>query len=163
MPEKAVAASAAERPYRPSATIQDIMDSMVDPSADYIWDSVKTIVDIKGTHDFQPSSDAQWLEVRRRAIILSEVANLLAVPGRRVSNREKTYDGNVLNVGEIQKRVDSNHAALVGFASNLRDVSGQLVAAADKKDPAAIFGLGQTLDGVCEACHVVFWYPEERR
>jgi hypothetical protein len=139
------------------------MDSVVDPSADYIWKSVRTIVDAKGIHDYQPRTEADWHEVRRRAILLAEVANLLDVPGRRVAHGDRTYeDHQQLNVAEIQKRIDSNHAALVGFAAALRDTGLKLVAAADKKDVGAITQLGSTLDSVCEACHLVFWYPEDK-
>ena len=37
-------ASTSGADFRTTATIKDIMDSVVDPSADYIWDSVSTIV-----------------------------------------------------------------------------------------------------------------------
>jgi hypothetical protein len=54
--------------YRTTATIKDIMDSMVDPGADFIWESVATIISAKGVEDRAPHTDEEWKEVRRRAI-----------------------------------------------------------------------------------------------
>jgi hypothetical protein len=158
----AAAPPAAASPYQAAATFQEIMDSEVDFSSDYIWKAVATIVDAKGVHEFQPRNDAEWHEFRRRAVILMEAANLIDVPGRRIANGDKTVeDGQPLPTAEIQKRYDAQHDQLVGFASALRDVSAKLVAAADKKDVAAVTDLGGVLDEVCEDCHKVFWYPDE--
>src|SRR4029450_13894418 len=70
--------------FRTTATIKDIMDSVVDPSADYRWDSVATIVTKKGTEERRPRTDMEWQEVRRRAIALLEATNLLLMAGRHV-------------------------------------------------------------------------------
>ena len=41
-------------PFRTTASIKDIMDSLVDPSADVLWESVATIVSAKGTEERRP-------------------------------------------------------------------------------------------------------------
>ena len=69
-------------------------------------------------------------------------------------------DNEPLPVAEIQKRLDTQHDQLEGFAAGLRAVSLQLIAAADRKDAPAIKTLGSALDQVCEDCHLVFWYPQ---
>jgi hypothetical protein len=71
--------------YRTTATIKDIMDSIVDPSADFIWESVATVISAKGTEERAPHTDEEWKEVRRRAIMLLEATNLLQIPGRQVA------------------------------------------------------------------------------
>lgn len=152
---------AAGSPYQATATFQEVMDAAVDAPADYIWNAVSTISDETGVHENQPRTDEEWHEFRRRAVLLAESANLMSVPGRRVATGDKTLEAQeALPVAEIQQRLDSNHDALVGFAGALREVSLKLVAAADKRDVAAITDLGGTLDQVCESCHMVFWYPE---
>jgi hypothetical protein len=148
--------------YKPVATYQEIMDSIVDPAGDYIWKSVATSVDSKGFHETQPHTAIEWHEFRRRAVILVEAANLIAVPGRRVANGTKTVeDGGLLEVEKIQRRLDAQHDELVDFAGALRDIGVKLVAAADQQDATAVTEHGGTLDEVCEACHKVFWYPDE--
>lgn len=147
--------------YHPTATFQEIMDSVVDPSADFVWNSVSTMSDESGIHEKQPRTDEEWHEVRRHAIVLAEAANLIAVPGRRVANGSTTVENkDALDVTTIQQRLDTRHEELVGFASAMREIAVRLVAAADKKDTVEITDLGGTLDEVCESCHKVFWYPE---
>src|SRR5436189_5377630 len=75
----------AQAEYRPTATIKDIMDSMVDPGADYIWDSVETVVSAKGVEEKLPRTDEEWKEVRRHAVMLMEATNALQIPGRHVA------------------------------------------------------------------------------
>lgn len=153
---------AAISPYQPTATFQEIMVSVVDPSADFIWDAVSTTVDATGVHEVQPHTDAEWHELRQRAVLLAEAANLIAVPGRRAANGDRTLeDSQPLEVTKIQQRLDSRHEELVGFASAMRDVSVKLMASADKRDVEAITDLGGMLDEVCEACHKVFWYSDQ--
>src|SRR5262245_43650331 len=72
-------------PFRPTATIKDIMDSMVDPSADVLWESVATIVSAAGTEERQPRTDEEWANVHRRAVELVEATNLLLIEGRHVA------------------------------------------------------------------------------
>ncbi len=146
--------------YQPSATFQELMDSIVDPAADHIWDAVTFTSDASGEHEKKPTTAEDWQQFRRAAITLIESANLLAVPARRVAVSAKTAEGEELAVAAIQQRLDTRHAEIVGFASALRDVGNKLVTAADRQDVAAVTELGGTLDNVCEACHRVFWYPE---
>jgi hypothetical protein len=156
------ATPAAESPYKPTATFQEVMDSAVDPSADYIWNAVSTTVDKSGIHERKPVTDEDWHQLRRRAVLLAESANLIAVPGRKAANNTKTLEeGIALDPEPIQKRLDANHAQLVGFAEALRQIAIKLVEAADHKDPVAVTEAGGTLDEVCEDCHKVFWYPDD--
>jgi hypothetical protein len=153
--------AAAIGPYRPTSTFQEIMDSVVDQSSDVVWKSVSTRADATGVHEFKPKTDAEWFEVRRRAVILVEAANLIDVPGRRVANGDKSVEEKAtLDVAQIQQRLDTQHQVLVGFSDALRDVSVKLLDAIDRRDTAAIGDLGGTLDEVCEDCHKVFWYPD---
>jgi hypothetical protein len=147
--------------YKPTATFQEIMAGIVDPSSDFIWDSVSSMSDASGMHEKQPRTDEEWLEVRHHALMLAEAANLIAVPGRRVADGFNTIETKeALDATTIQQQLDTRHEELVGFASGLREIAVKLVAAADKKDTSGITKLGGTLDEVCESCHKVFWYPD---
>ena len=76
--------------YAPTATIKDIMLSIVDPSADVVWLSVTTVQSSAGTVDTAPKNDEEWKKVRQGAIALTEASNLLMMPGppRGWSRRE---------------------------------------------------------------------------
>src|SRR5687767_13080996 len=71
--------------FRPTATIKDIMVSVIDPEADVLWNSVATIVTASGTEEREPRTDEDWATLRRSAIQLVEATNLLRVPGRHVA------------------------------------------------------------------------------
>ena len=43
-----------ETDYRPTATIKDVVDSTVEPSADFLWDAVATDVTAKGVKERAP-------------------------------------------------------------------------------------------------------------
>ena len=96
-----------ESPYRPTATVKDIMDSIIDPSADFLWDSVATIVTLAGTEERQPRSDEEWRNVRRRAIQVIEGTNLILMPDRHVARPgERSENPNVeLEPEQIETRI----------------------------------------------------------
>ena len=46
--------------------------------------------------------------------------------------------------------------------TKLRDVAMESVAAIDKKSPDDLVEAGDHLDKACEACHLVYWYPNDK-
>jgi hypothetical protein len=147
------------------ASIQELMDAVIDPSADALWDSVSITTTKKGTVFHQPHSDEEWQEVRRRAIALIEGTNLLVMDGRRlVAPGSPVLDqgtSGVLGAEEGQKKLDSQHASFVQFAKALREAGTQMLAAIDKKDATGMMDAGAAMDGICESCHLTFWYPNQ--
>jgi cytochrome c556 len=149
-----------------TATIQDLMDGIVDPSADTLWDSVAYIASTQGIEDRRPRTEDEWKAVRTSAITLIESANLLSMPGRRVA---ADAPGSVapglgeLSHAEIQQRIGAGHESFVQFARNLQDAALKALAAIDAKDPQGLMDAGGTIDEACEACHVTYWYPNQNR
>src|SRR5262245_28856878 len=67
-------------------TMKDIMDAMVDPSADALWEAVSVTINSDGEIiENVPKTAEEWAAVRRNAIILIEAANLLVIPDRAVA------------------------------------------------------------------------------
>jgi cytochrome c556 len=153
-------------PFKPTAGIQDLMAGMIDPSADFLWESVSTTVTEQGTEEKQPRTDEEWKEVRRQAIILTESANLLLIEGRRVASEGKQLEdhgtpGN-LTLEQTEQAITKERATFVGFSQALHDAGAAMLKAADNKDVQAMMSAGETLDGVCEGCHLKFWYPGQK-
>src|SRR6478735_227003 len=147
-------------PFRLTASIRELMDSEIDPAADFIWASVASISTRAGLEERQPRTDEEWLEVRRHAITLIEATNLLVMDGRRVSHRFEPASGaGELDTDQAQQKIDANRVAFVALAERLRDTGLQTLAAIDAKDPVRLFDLGGSIDDACESCHVTFWYP----
>src|SRR5918992_1471373 len=118
-----------ERPsqsqFRPTATIKDIMTSIIDPEADVLWNSVATIVSMKGTEERAPRTDEEWAAVRRSAVQLVEATNLLRVPGRHVARPgEKSENPRIeLQPETIQKMIAEDPASWGALVDRLHDAA----------------------------------------
>lgn len=150
--------------YAPTATIKDLMDAVVDPSADDVWNAVSTTVDSGGITEKVPRTDQEWAEVRHGAIRLVEGANLLIMPGRhmaRLGERSET-PGVELEPKEMEVLVNKDPAAWNARAKALRDVSLEVLHAIDARDADKLTEVGGRLDTACENCHRQYWYPNEQ-
>ena len=117
------------------------MDSMVDPSGDFLFESVQEIADENGIREKAPQTDEEWEEVRHRAFILLEAPNLLTMEGRLVAHtNEKSKNPQVeLQPEEIQKLVDGDRPSFIRRARRLQDAAALALKAADAKDKDALF------------------------
>ena len=152
-------------PFIVTASIQEIMQSEVDPSADYLWESISFVSTADGFEQHQPRTEEEWLDVRHKAITLIEASNLLAMQGRHVVEEGKHLEdegleGN-LTAAQIQQLIDADHSKFVTFAHGLHSAGTEVLAAIDNKDVDAFLEAGGTLDMACEACHVQYWYPNQ--
>jgi cytochrome c556 len=144
------------------ASFQEVMLSVVDPAADALWNAVYVSIDQSGESRAEPTTDEEWLALRRHAITLIESTNLAVMerpllhPGAAIEFAEY-YPSPV----EIQARIDANRPAFVQMTQSLQVAAMQALAAIDKKDVAALEQSGETIDLACEACHQTFWYKME--
>ena len=150
-------------PFKVTAGIKDIMAFLVDPAADALWESVSIEQTPQGEVDHQPHTNQEWRMVRGHAVRLMESANLLVMDGRKVAMaghelEDQGTPGN-LTAAESQAAIDDDHATFVSFAQALHDVGEQMLSATESQDPQRLMELGDSLDQVCEGCHLRFWYP----
>jgi hypothetical protein len=151
--------AAKDRPVYSS--IKELMESVIDPSADVLWGAGGTVVDKEGFHELAPKTDEQWLEVRRAAVRIIEGGNLLMVPGREAApaGTKSETPGVELEPAEISALIKKNRKGFDGFAKALQGVGLEALRASDTKNAALLLDLGARLDAVCESCHQTFWYP----
>ena len=146
--------------FQPTATVKDIMDSVVDPNADAIWDSVEIVATLQGIEEKAPRTDEEWKNLRRHAISLLEASNLLLVPGRQVAKPgEKAEDERVdLTPEEIADRVKNDPGAWTSGAHGLHAATLESLQAIEARDVKALLNAGDVLDQACETCHRRYWY-----
>jgi len=158
-------ATPAQPEYRTTATVKDIMDALVDPGSDYIWDSVETVVSAKGTEEKAPHTDEDWKQVRNHAIMLLEATNLLQIPGRHVAKPgEKAEDPKVeLSPDQIEESINKDRASWIKYAHGLHDATMEAFKAIEAKDTEGLLNAGDGIDNACEKCHLQYWYPNEKR
>ena len=149
--------------YRTTVTVKDIMDSVVDPNADFIWESVSTVSTIKGVVDKAPKTDEEWKDVRRHAIALMEATNLLQIPGRPVARPgEKADDPRVeLQPEAIESLIQADRENWTKYAHGLYDATALILKAVEAKNVEAIYEAGDLIDKACETCHLKYWYPKQ--
>jgi len=147
------------------ATIKDIMDSMVNPSGDFVFESVQQIADEHGVREKAPQTNAEWEEVRSHLFVLLEAPNLLAMEGRKVARPEdRSKNPEVENQPEeIQRLVDADRPSFVRRARRLQDAAAVAMQAVDARDQAALFQAIGGIDKACEGCHLHYWYPNDKR
>jgi hypothetical protein len=160
------AASAAPQiPYQPDASIQDLMQNVVDHNADILWESVAVISTEKGTEERQPRTDEDWAAVRAAAVTLSEATNLLMIPGRKVAHEGKTLQDSdvegILKAQEIQSLIDGDRVKFASKALALHEAALGAIAAIDAKDATKLSDVGGAIDEACEQCHTTYWYPNQ--
>jgi hypothetical protein len=141
-PTAKATAKSGDRPI-PEATFKDLMDSIVDPSADVIWDAVSTSLTAEGLVDKKPTTDEDWNKIRDAALTLSEAANLLTVPGRT-----RNYGGPI----PLKARADFAREARA-----LQVLADKALDAAKRKDANAIYEIGEPIDTQCDNCHVKYY------
>ena len=137
----------------------------VDPSGDFLFESVAQIADEKGIREKAPETDEEWKDVRARAIILLEATTLLVMPGRKVAQPgEKSKNPAVeLSPEQIQPLIDGDRLSFIRRAGVLQDAAAAVLKAADAKDKKALFDSLQQIDHACENCHLQYWYPNDER
>lgn len=149
--------------YNAVATIKDIMDSEIDPAADYIWESLGTEVSAAGIVERRPQNEDEWKEERRKAVILVEAANLLMMPGRHVANPGDKSENPEIELGpeEIEALISKDRATFIKLAKEFQQTAVEQLKAVDARDIQEMLRTGGDLDTRCENCHKTYWYPND--
>lgn len=150
---------------RGPATVKDIMHSMVDPSGDYLFQSVQTIADQHGVREKAPTTDEQWENVRQRVKVLEEATDAITTPGRWAAQpKDRSRNPAVENEPwEVQELLDAEHLEFVRRAQRMQYAASIAMKAVDAKDPKALLLALEGIDQSCESCHLHYWYPKDQR
>ncbi len=148
-----------------TATVKQIMMTVIDPSADFLWGSTQEIADSLGVRKKEPKTDADWAAVRYSLLLLRDAPALLVAPGRKIALlSDRSSNPAVENQPEaIQALMDTQRPEWTKRAEALRSVAMAGLVAADDRDVAAFNKALTDLDHACESCHVHFWYPNDLR
>lgn len=149
--------------YNASATIREIMASIVVPSADFMFNAVSSSVTPKGVEEKSPKTDEDWAEVRHRAVSIMEASDLILMPGRHVAAPgQKAKNPQVqLSPDEIERLIASDRSSWVKMSHDLHDSVLPALKAIDSRNPTALSDSSIAIDMACETCHLKFWYPDK--
>ena len=74
--------ASSQPPFKPVASLHEVMHDVIFPSAEVVWESVGTIISYEGTEEIYPRSEEEWIAVQSSATMLTEAGNLLMMEGR---------------------------------------------------------------------------------
>jgi cytochrome c556 len=112
-------------------------------------------------------TDAMWSQLAQDATAVQEGAQQIAQMNKITVIRpgETIADAGVPgghSPEEVQAQIDKNPQGLRDHAANLAATMGDLVKAAQAHDAAKAGPIIDSLDGVCEGCHLDYWYPDQK-
>jgi hypothetical protein len=147
------------------STIKDLMESIIDTSADVLWGAVGTVVDKEGIHEAFPKTPEEWLEVRHAAVRMIEGGNLLMMPGREAApaGTKSEAPGVELEPAQITPLINKDRKSFDAFAGALQALGLEALRASDAQNTALLLDIGARMETVCEGCHQTFWYPSAKQ
>ena len=150
--------------FTTTATVRDIMESVIDPAADVVWGAVETTVSAKGVEEKFPRNDEEWQIVRNSAITLLEASNLLKIPGRAIAKPGETSEnpGIELSPEQVQALIDKDRVSWNNYAQALHDATLEALKTIDSKSPEGLLNTGDGIYQACEKCHMQYWYPDDK-
>jgi hypothetical protein len=132
-PPQAQAAAPVLPPFKPVASVLDLMRSTITVSAETVWESVSIVVDVNGITEHAPEGDEGWRLVWAAGVTLSESGNLLMMAPRALD------DGDWMRYSE----------ALV-------DAGAEAASAAQARDFEGLLDIGETIYNACLDCHQAY-------
>jgi len=120
----------------PVASIKQIMNGIVMPNANVIYNAVGTIISPGGVQEIAPKDDKEWAAVADSAAAIVESGNLL-LEGHRLVDK-----------GDWVK-----------LTRQFIDAGKAVLAAADQKKADGVFMNGGDLNVTCDVCHEKYQRP----
>lgn len=119
--------------YNTALNVQEVMNLVLEPASDILWDSAGWVMDSAGYEDLYPTTDEGWEYVRSQAAIVVESGNMLALPGR----------------------AEDDDAWMI-YSQGLSDAGILAMEAATAQNEEDFFQAGAQLYSVCTACHQAY-------
>src|SRR5580765_6713657 len=108
-------------------TVKEIMQGIVDPNADVLWESVATNITAAGIEEKAPKTDDEWAAVQHSALMLAEAVNLLKMRGREIARpgdvNTNGPDAPELTPPEIQVKVNRDWNLWITHANRLQETA----------------------------------------
>ena len=120
-------------PFKAVADNKLLMQAILDPAADELWESVGWIITAEGTEEVYPRTDDEWMKVRNAAVTVIESGNLLMMAPRAKDN-----------------------ADWIRISQGLIETGQSAMRAIEAKDRDQVFTVGGDVYDVCTACHAKY-------
>jgi hypothetical protein len=165
-PAAEAAAPTVAADIKPIFSVKELMENIIDPQADFIFDAVAVDIGPNGAVETKPTTDDDWLKVQHATVLLAESTNLLKIP-RRVAPEGETNDLSgpgkpELAPEQIQAKLDEDRRLWDSHVDQLRDELLKVLEIVKSRDSDRLFEAGSNIDRACEGCHLEYWYPGDK-
>ncbi|MGC1269230.1 MAG: hypothetical protein WA842_01395 [Croceibacterium sp.] len=143
--------------------VRTAMKDQVNPAIFGVWDITNNAMGDDGGIDPKLMDDAKWATVEARARDLATASHAMAhaTTIQATAPGDDKVEAGAVSMAAIQGYIDAEPAVFRAFATAQAQHAEKLAEAAKAHDAATAGELVAGLDGVCEACHAKFWYPEQ--
>ena len=152
---------------KPVVSVKELMRDMLDPASDFIFDAVGTIVTKNQRVERRPRTDADWDRVRIGAVTLAEGVYLLKIPRPFAPPGDENNSGGPepyeLSPAQIKAKLEADEVLWNAKIEALRNVGLEVIELVKRKDVDELWDAAENLDQACEACHLEYWYPGEKK
>ena len=151
------------------ATLHEVMKDEIDTRGDDVWavgnEHMTEDAGLNGT----TMTDADWAKLAGAATSLQQAALDLATlpdpivvvkPGAKIAFEDTDWGD---SAASVQHNVDQDPQGVRDLANELAQHMADLANAANKHDADTAGKLINDLDGICENCHVKYWYPSQTK
>jgi hypothetical protein len=162
---QAPAAGQVNTALNPIGSVLELMQEIVDPIGDAIFESVSVVITKEGQKETRPRTDAEWMAIRNNALILAEAGNLLKMPrpvapAKPIPGVTPEMPGpDDLSPAQVETLLKRDRKAFDAFAQRLTDAALVALRAVDAKNVEGLYEAGDAIDQACENCHLNYWYP----
>ena len=151
---------------KPIVSVKELMRYMIDPSADHIFNAVRTVMTKEGTVETVPKTDADWEQIQIGAVTLAEGAYLLRVRRPFAPPGDMNLSGGPnpleLSPEQITAKVVRDPVEWNARIEALRNVALEVMEIVKRRGVDQLWDAGENLDVACEGCHRSYWYPGEK-
>ena len=152
---------------KPVVSVKELMRDMIDPASDFVFDAVGTIITKKARVERRPRTDADWDRVRIGAVTLAEGVYLLKIPRPFAPPGDENNSGGPepyeLSPAQIKAKLAADEVLWNAKIEALRNVGLEVIELVKRKDVDELWDAAENLDQACEACHLEYWYPGEKK
>src|SRR5262245_35340078 len=151
---------------KPVVSVKELMRDMLDPAADFIFESVKVEINERGTVETVPKTDKDWDRIRFGAVTLAEGVYLLKIPRPFAppgdKNNSQGPDAPERSPAQIKAKLEADPVLWNAKVEALRNVGLEVIEIVNKRSVKDLWEAGHDLDQACEGCHLQYWYPGDK-
>jgi cytochrome c556 len=147
--------------------LHELMKNVISVQSQIIWDIGNRAQDDEGNIDARKLTAADWAKiaaaagrVKRAAQSLASAPHVMAAaPGQKIQSEGEP---SAFGASDVQRALDAQPKVFGAFTQQLVGSMDEVLASVTSHDGRKLGEVSNRLDEVCESCHKLFWYPNQK-